>query len=97
MAAKKSSARKKPATRRKAAKSARKKPANRKPAARKATGRKPAAKTASGRRRRVATAVKTTAERGIAAAKVGLGRIKSATTHLVGAARDRLAGDDSEP
>ena len=102
MAAKKTTSRKKPGRRRKAAtaKAAEKKPASRKTAARKEAGRKPKGrktKTAAARRRRVATAVKATARRGLDAAKEGFGRIKSATTHLVEAARDRLAGDEAAP
>lgn len=104
MAAKKTTSKKQPGKRRKAAtpKGAGKKPASRKTAARKEAGRKPTgrkttAKTASARRRRVATAVKATARRGLDAAKEGFGRIKSATTHLVEAARDRLAGDEPAP
>ena len=102
MAAKKTTSKKKPGRRRKAAspKSAGKKPASRKTAARKGADRKPTGrktKTAAARRRRVATAVKATARRGLDAAKEGFGRIKSATTHLVEAARDRLAGDEPAP
>lgn len=67
-----------------------------KTAGRKAAGRETAAKPSATKRRRVTTAVKATARRGLDVAKEGLGRIKSATTHLVEEVRERLAGAEDE-
>jgi hypothetical protein len=97
MAAKKKSSARPAASKAKKKKPAtRPKSASRKSASRKAAKRKPAAKPSATRRRRVATAVKATARRGLDVAKEGLGRIKSATSHLVEEVRDRFTGDEAE-
>jgi hypothetical protein len=71
------------------------KPAGKQPATRSRTARgKPAGGTKTTRRRRITAAVRATAKRGLSAAKQGLDRIKSSTSHLVDEVRERFTGDE---
>jgi hypothetical protein len=102
MAAKKKTSRrpsasksKKPAGRKSTGKRAPAKPAGKQPATRSRTARgKPAGGTKTTRRRRITAAVRATAKRGLSAAKQGLDRIKSSTSHLVDEVRERFTGDE---
>ncbi|HET9039914.1 MAG TPA: hypothetical protein VFN40_07080 [Gemmatimonadales bacterium] len=102
MAAKKKTSRrpsasksKKPVGRKSTGKRAPAKPAGKQPATRSRTARgKPAGRTKTTRRRRITAAVRATAKRGLSAAKQGLDRIKSSTSHLVDEVRERLTGDE---
>lgn len=102
MAAKKKTSRrpsasksKKPVGRKSTGKRAPAKPAGKQPATRSRTARgKPAGGTKTTRRRRITAAVRATAKRGLSAAKQGLDRIKSSTSHLVDEVRERFTGDE---